>query len=336
MSTPADDYAWLQDPRRCRVAVAGCVTVVKGGSVDEVLAAFGADPAVDGRPWDESASVGDCVAVVTVDGGVLAVEDNGWQGSRPEVLRRLARLGRAASTFWNVNALTRVSAAEGGRLLGAFDPVAPDQLAGDDPEAIAKYLAGLDFEAGSWVAQGMVVVERFTGVRVTEDTVAALDHFHTLTPWLEDLRPADAAYHPLRWVDAELLNLVARQPASTLRRLAAWAATESVRAAGLADHPDFRDVLDTFARGGTPTLSPAATETVRQLDAEGARAGQHDSAGANPATRQAWKRAAAAQALRAATNDDPLAAALDAIQTGRLALPDLGADLLRGARDQLA
>ena len=335
---PDSDYSWLDDPMRCPVAVAACITAITGSSTDEVLAAFGADPAAPTLASEQAAFGPEpTVATITVPGGVLAVENNGWQGSRPEVLQPLSSRGRAASIYWNVNALTRISGAEAGLLVGAFDPVSPDQPVGDDPDRLAAVLAGLDFSAGDWVAQGMVVVERFTGVAITPDIVTSIERVHVLTPVLDDLRPhAAPTFHALRWVDPDLLAAVAGQPRDTLRRLARWSATEAVAAAGLDQESALSAVLQAFAEGQDRSLGADAAALVRELEAEANRAGHRDSAGANPATRDAWRRAAAARALRAATNQDPLTAALDSLDAARLAFPELGVEFLRQARHRLA
>lgn len=178
------DYSWLTGPGRPE---AMCITVATGLSPDEALLAFGADPdpepvaladLVDGEDLS--------VAVVPLDGAVVAIEDNGWQGSRREVLRPLSRAGRAASKFWNVNTDVEISVAEGGQVLGASDPAIPGHPSGDDPSVVGPLVAGLDFGAGDRVALGMAVVERFTGVPVTPDMLEGLDRFHVIEPVLDD------------------------------------------------------------------------------------------------------------------------------------------------------
>jgi hypothetical protein len=98
---------WVHDSE---IGEAGCVTFVAGADVASVTRGFGGRAGdattmtlrdVDARPGE------DLVAVRSLGPWVLAVEINGWQGSRAEVLARISRGTRAVSAFCNVNALTR-------------------------------------------------------------------------------------------------------------------------------------------------------------------------------------------------------------------------------------
>jgi hypothetical protein len=101
------------------------------------------------------------------------VEYNGYQGAQGSVLCGASRWGRAASWYWNVNALTRLSFAEGGELLAAFEPWGAQF---DVPQAVAAALDGLDFgELGSRTGKGLVAVERFTGRGITADDLARIE-----------------------------------------------------------------------------------------------------------------------------------------------------------------
>jgi Family of unknown function (DUF6461) len=321
----ASDYSWVHDPWGCKVGVAGCITTVTDASVEEAILAFGGDPTAPTQPWESASRTGDPVAaVVPTEGAVVVVENNGFEGSRSEVLRPLSRHGRAGSVYWNVNDHMRVSFAESGRLLCAFDPVAPQQRWGDDPARVEPILGDLDRSPAAWVASGMLAVERFTGVAVSPQLVAALDEVHVLVPVLEDMRPAPPLeYHPLRLVDPGLLETIGRQPADRLRQLAEWVAAEAVAATGLDRDPAIAEATGGFVGTGPATLPADAAAAVRRLEAESRRAGTRDSGGVDPVTREAWRRGAAAEALRAATNEDSLAAALGAVNSARLASPDL-------------
>jgi hypothetical protein len=73
--------------------------------------------------------------------------------------------------FWNVNAVTRLSFAEDGRLLAGHEPWGDEEW----PAEVAGALAGLDFgEHGDRVEKGLVAVERFTGRGVTPDDLAGI------------------------------------------------------------------------------------------------------------------------------------------------------------------
>ncbi|MEO3778698.1 DUF6461 domain-containing protein [Micromonospora sp. B11E3] len=160
---PEHAYRWI---RRSPLSVAATVTVATGATVEEVLRAFGADPdrptAIRDIEKDLSLRRGadPWVAVLDTAEAVLAVEFNGFEGSRGPVLRAASARGRAASMFWNVNALTQLSFAERGRLLASFEPWGDVDA---DPVVTAA-LAGLDFaEPGDRAETGLVAVERFTG-----------------------------------------------------------------------------------------------------------------------------------------------------------------------------
>lgn len=167
---PYQDHVWVErDPV---ISQASCVTVVTGLSAEEVLRAFGADPA--SRPWREeetrqSAGLRQWVSVREVDGVVIAFEDNGFQGSLGDVLRRLSARGRAASMFWNVNALTRLSFARDGEVLVGFEPGTAVP-----PEA-AEWTGDLDLgDYRHRKAKGLTAVARFTGRGFTPDDLAAI------------------------------------------------------------------------------------------------------------------------------------------------------------------
>ncbi|WP_051797258.1 DUF6461 domain-containing protein [Catenuloplanes japonicus] len=148
---PERAYRWI---RSSRLRMAATVTVVVGLAPEAVLAAFGDDR--------------EGVEVVGIPGAVLVVEENHYRGSHEEVLAALSANGPAASMFWNVNMLTRLSFAEDGRVLAAFEP----GLDADVPEEVAGVLEGISFaDGGGVVEKGLLAVERFTGHAVMPDDV---------------------------------------------------------------------------------------------------------------------------------------------------------------------
>ncbi|HEV8626241.1 MAG TPA: DUF6461 domain-containing protein [Acidimicrobiia bacterium] len=177
---PEAPHLWITDSS---LGVAATITVVTGATIDDVVHGFGADPArsmsmrmrrqiydID-PPW---------IAVTTVDGGVVAVEDNGWEGRTAPVLEALSRSGRAASMFWNVNAVTRLSFAQSGTLLASFEPGAG--MDRDLQPEVTEALQGIDFDDyRDTVPKGLAAVFRFTGAVFRKDD-------------LERLEAADLAY----------------------------------------------------------------------------------------------------------------------------------------------
>ena len=173
---PEAVYRWL---RHSPLDVAATVMVVTGADVADVLRAFGADPArpesiqAIGDELSSRRSVDPWVAVLDVGGAVLAVEYNGWQGSNEPVLARASAGGRAASMFWNVNAVTRLSFAEHGDVLLSVEPF--DHL--DAPSPVAETLVDLDFAdfPRGRKAMGLVAVQRFTGRGITAEDLARIE-----------------------------------------------------------------------------------------------------------------------------------------------------------------
>jgi hypothetical protein len=182
---PERAYRWV---KRSALDIAATVTVVTGSTAEEVLQAFGADP---GRPEslraiaddvNDRMSSGPWVAVLEAGTAVLAIEHNGFQGSNEAVLRRASARGRAASMFWNVNAMTRLSFAEDGQVLASFEPPAD----ADAGPAVAAALDGLDFDDyRNTTAKGLVAVQRFAGRGITArdlDQIEAADIAFRITP----------------------------------------------------------------------------------------------------------------------------------------------------------
>ncbi|MFD4674533.1 DUF6461 domain-containing protein [Lentzea sp. NPDC058450] len=154
---PDKPYRWLED----ELGEAATVTIVTGLGVDDVVDHF-----------DE-----DSIAV-EIDGGVLVIENNNYRGSNEELLEHLSRNGKAASHFWNVNALTRLSFARGGKLLGACEAMGETDF-GNDPEVLE---ALRDISFTDWRhtnAKGITAAVRFTGTAIPEADVrlAILDLF---------------------------------------------------------------------------------------------------------------------------------------------------------------
>ncbi|MEV4808902.1 DUF6461 domain-containing protein [Micromonospora avicenniae] len=178
---PEHAYRWI---RRSLLSQAATVTVTTGATVEQVLRAFGADP---GRPESIRSIEADLYAgdsnfpwVAVLDAGpaILTVEYNGFQGSQEPVLRRASAHGRAASMFWNVNALMRLSFAEQGRLLAAFEPgMSAAEPKVDAEPAVTAATAGLELaDLVDRHLKGLVAVERFTGYGIT---AADLDRITT-------------------------------------------------------------------------------------------------------------------------------------------------------------
>ncbi|MFS8102321.1 DUF6461 domain-containing protein [Lentzea alba] len=137
---------------------AATITVAMGLDVDDVVDDFEEDS-----------------IAVEIDGGVVVIESNNYVGSRREVLERLSRNGKAASHYWNVNAVRRLSFARDGRVICSEEPWEEADY-GDDPE-VAAALEGLDFGNFRHTdAKGITAVTRFTGTTLPEEDLTAAIH----------------------------------------------------------------------------------------------------------------------------------------------------------------
>lgn len=172
-------YRWVSDSV---VGDAATVTVITGSTVADVVHAFGGDP---DRPRSlrelgeqrlRTMSLDPYVAVLADGEAVFVVEFNGWQGSCALPLSRASAGGRAASMYWNVNMLTRLSFAEHGRVVASFEPLVGNLDVGSP---VAEAIAGIDFaDTRDTVEKGLVAVERFTGHGITAqrlDRIVATD-----------------------------------------------------------------------------------------------------------------------------------------------------------------
>jgi hypothetical protein len=159
-----DGFSWA---RGTILGDAACLTLTEPATADAVARAFGGDPAqVRELRLDEAAeelAEGPWVALRPVGTWILAVELNGWQGSRPEVLERVSAGGRAVSAYWNVNGQTQFSYAAAGQVLTAFDAVFPERRTGADPDVLASAGDGLPWAGALPVPLLLALLARVTG-----------------------------------------------------------------------------------------------------------------------------------------------------------------------------
>lgn len=146
------------------------VTVTIGATLDQVLRGFRANPLPrpSNDPYDGLLRLLEIPSQHSERPGILVIEPGDFRGSEKAVLEEVSHNGRAASMFWNVNAVTRLSLAENGELLDAFRWW--DEAT--HPAALALF-DGLDIQDNQdKVARGLVVIERFTGCTVTAELVS--------------------------------------------------------------------------------------------------------------------------------------------------------------------
>lgn len=168
---------WLAEGGFCWTAVE---PVTKPLGEAEVASRFGLevqrlDPGqLSGDPYEDSETFGWIVKVGAVDHRIIVFEDNGIQGTRPEVLRWLSDGARAWSVYWNVNRNGRFCYAVYGSVVTELELDSPERRWGKDPHALDLELEvlppnGDDDEFVDWRAPGMALVERCSGVRLTTD-----------------------------------------------------------------------------------------------------------------------------------------------------------------------
>ncbi|GAA3045152.1 DUF6461 domain-containing protein [Actinokineospora globicatena] len=166
---PEAEYRWVT---RSSLSEAATVTLVRGLSADEVIRAFGGDPAAPVPLAPDASSffrmdyhLPQKVAVLAVDDVVIAVEENGFRGADLETVKALSRKGVAGSVYWNVNGNFQFTVATRGTVAFAGDPrVQP-----------APYTEGMDFaDYRHRTAKGLAALARFIGRGITEDDLAVI------------------------------------------------------------------------------------------------------------------------------------------------------------------
>jgi hypothetical protein len=81
-------------------------------------------------------------------GWVMAFEDNGGEGVRPEVLERVAHGRRAVGVYWNVNMLTHFAFADTGQVVATFSDGATGRCTAPTRPASTTHWTGWPGTAG--------------------------------------------------------------------------------------------------------------------------------------------------------------------------------------------
>jgi hypothetical protein len=295
---------FLADRWDIREAV--CISYVHGIDDDAMIRAFGGDPA-DTAPrsardlgeelarfrYDEVPPV---LLVAPVGEWLIGVEYNGFQGSRPEVLRGASAGGAAVSVYWNVNGTNRFAYATGGRTTVGFDMHRPEYRHGAAPDAVAAHLDDLPFGYdGDAYAAGLALAERVTGVRLTGALLDGTFRRAVVRPVPQDLVPEGVVGHPA--LDEPFVRAVLAAPTvDKLPGISRYLAEAMARDTGVGDVPEVRAALDAL-RAGTPP-DPALRQRVQDL-AERYRQGMREG-------RETLDRVHAALGIAAALDPDPI------------------------------
>ena len=164
----ADAFSWIDEDE---LFSAYCVTTVTGLDAEEVVRRFGGDLESADQATFEDAFNGhpepSYLIVDDVDGGVVAAENNGWQGVDEAVAKRVSVGARLAAVYSSVNADMTFVYADDGVLTTAFDPLLPEhEWVGEDPRALDALAEGLPFGEKAPGASALALVERLTGIRI--------------------------------------------------------------------------------------------------------------------------------------------------------------------------
>jgi Family of unknown function (DUF6461) len=248
----AADYAWFNDHW---LREAFCITLVRGLDEVEVLRRFGAERSQP-RPLTVAeagelvgsfhAGYPQLILVARADGWSVAVEDNGWEGSRPEVLRALSDGTQAVSVYRNVNALGYFSDAIDQELLVQFELLFPQRRWGSQPDLLLRQMraVGLDPDGheppyGGVDPAALALAERVTGVHLEPSLLEGSLLAGKIAPLLDD--PPTSYF--LETEDAELAAAVNQAAPGRLRRAAATAARRAVQLAQLDRDPVVTEAL---------------------------------------------------------------------------------------------
>ncbi|GLW31147.1 hypothetical protein Areg01_40870 [Actinoplanes regularis] len=232
-----------------------CLTFVRGLDDATLITAFGGDPAKR-MPQAELAQILDGFAhgdepATLVIGGVgdwrVGIEINGYQGCRPEVLRRAAAAGdgTALSVLRTVTGRSEFTYVSEDRTQVVIDQLRPERRTGPNPELLDELLSGLPFGHEDDIipeAAGLALAERITGVRLPLDLMEQDLPGVILTLVPDDLVPEAgrglaALEHPFvrRMLSAPIPENVPAMVAFRTRLIA--------EDAGLADDPVIQAVL---------------------------------------------------------------------------------------------
>jgi Family of unknown function (DUF6461) len=316
-------FAWAVDVEATCVAVAG------GCTEDQLIDRYGGDPAaaVDatpGRVQELAADGGPVLFVRTVRDLVLAVEDNGWQGTRPEVLREVTTGGgRMISAFWNVNALTEINLAENGEVLVTFED--STQRFGTDPDRLLPVLRQIGYPAEAlgpqWKEWMLALVGAVTGVDVTSPVMDGPFRAVRLVPLPADLPTREGlATSYLRRQDPEVSAALDAATDEQLRRAAVAGARLTMAVAGLDREPVLLAALGGAERGEVGPVD-RRSQLGRVLAGQDRRDDEPPPADPEEAEDRAFWQEQASNAVRAALAPDPLVAAHQAADQARVYLP---------------
>lgn len=264
-------YRWVTDGVVTSYSNAGCLTIVSGMSSDDAVRAVGADPTRPVTPEERSGVDGlGYVSVAgleeaTSDKAVVLIEDNGWEGSRPEVLKRLSKKGKAAAVFWNVNGMVIFTCARRGKVLASLE--LPDaDLDGDVPATLRRVLERAPEDTDP-VALALMLAERFSGVALQQlPAVAQPSIAYPVTERVLALWASRDELLRLQMPSPAVAEAAGSASPIQRRSLAEWAALRALERADIATAPQVAGALAQFGTGGPITMGPETDAFRRETN----------------------------------------------------------------------
>lgn len=166
-------YAWAKDIK----LEAWTVAVIERRAIDDVIQIYGGDPAapvgeltftgVDEYRGPQLDHLEFYLQILTHHEHVVAIENDGFSGSFPEIARRCsAGGGHFFSVYWNVNAFGMVTQAIDGTITANFEMIAPTAPEADQWERRPDWAIGPETDIEVVRQTCMARLEQQTGVAV--------------------------------------------------------------------------------------------------------------------------------------------------------------------------
>jgi len=337
-----DPAAYLWVARDSTYEAAGCLTLVSGLEIERALTAVGADLSRQSGTSTGFAAEGmaaiSAVSVLGEDAAVVLVEENGYEGSRPEVLKALSKKGAAASAFWNVNGVVRFGCARRGKVV--YTAELPDDDAGQVPRILRKLVSAAEAEDADPLPIAVAMAVTFTGIELPDtEELSRPSRFHPISHPVLGLPVTAEELLGLQYPTPELVGAARAASPEACRRLARWAALDAIDRAGLRDYPAITQVVDQFENAvGPVALDPGFFDLKNQVSRELDMANAASDVASNEvfttneekarlhAEERAWgRRHWAVQALLYTAVNDPVTAALGSTYCATI-LHGLGSD----------
>ncbi len=264
-------WDWLADAGLAHLELGACITFISGRTREQVLEAFGADTSTGDTVTEDDLWALPNVAVAPYGDGWIAIEVNGFEGSRHEVLRELGRDGgAAASLYWNDNVGQTWSAVVDGAISTVdLQTPRPEYSFGTPPGDVVAALTALE-EADEWQDGRPLALElaaRHAGLPFlpgpSEDDLVYL-------PVIQRPEPLHGRGDDLgSWgYEAPLLGRrIADAGEFAQGALAEWAAAKALEGMDIEADPRVQAVLEQFGRG-TPASFEPAQSLVDELNRE--------------------------------------------------------------------